>query len=119
MRRLEHRYKRPATAARILLEDAARKLERFQRELRIELPHSRFHRRQGIYANSHYDPKGNAISEETFEAHRDEWLPTGEERAYVASLMKPVYEPGKMANWIAPPRKGINGQPATYEYVRV
>jgi len=32
--------------------------------------------------------------------------------------MKAVTEPGKMASWIAPPLKGINGQPIDYEYVR-
>jgi benzoyl-CoA 2,3-epoxidase subunit B len=32
--------------------------------------------------------------------------------------MKAVYEPGKMANWIAPPSRGINGKPIDYEYVR-
>ena len=32
--------------------------------------------------------------------------------------MKPVYEPGKMASWIAPPIKGINGLPEKFEYVR-
>ena len=26
-------------------------------------------------------------------------------------------EPGKIAGWIAPPAKGINGQPVEYEYV--
>jgi hypothetical protein len=25
--------------------------------------------------------------------------------------MVPVIEPGKFANWIAPPARGINGQP--------
>jgi len=29
-----------------------------------------------------------------------------------------VIEPGKFANWIAPPIRGINNQPATFEYVR-
>ena len=47
-----------------------------------------------------------------FEAKRDEWLPSDADRAYVRSLMKPVYEPGKMANWIATaPRAGC-GAPA-------
>ena len=32
--------------------------------------------------------------------------------------MGPVLEPGKIANWIAIPRKGINGKPFNYEYVR-
>jgi benzoyl-CoA 2,3-dioxygenase component B len=34
------------------------------------------------------------------------------------SLMKPVIEPGKMASWIAPPSRGINGMDVDYEYVR-
>jgi hypothetical protein len=33
--------------------------------------------------------------------------------------MKPVYEPGKFANWIAPPNKGIEGRPVEFEYVRL
>jgi benzoyl-CoA 2,3-dioxygenase component B len=45
-------------------------------------------------------------------------LPTTEDRAYVASLMQPVVEPGKFANWIASPARGINGQPLDFEYVR-
>jgi benzoyl-CoA 2,3-dioxygenase component B len=33
--------------------------------------------------------------------------------------MQAVYEPGKIANWIAPPPKGINGRPVEFEYVRL
>jgi benzoyl-CoA 2,3-dioxygenase component B len=32
--------------------------------------------------------------------------------------MTAVYEPGKIANWIAPPSKGIKGLPFEFEYVR-
>jgi len=32
--------------------------------------------------------------------------------------MHPVLEPGKIAQWIAPPARGINSQPFDYEYVR-
>ncbi len=32
--------------------------------------------------------------------------------------MRPVYEPGKIASWIAPPSQGINNKPFEYEYVR-
>jgi benzoyl-CoA 2,3-dioxygenase component B len=32
--------------------------------------------------------------------------------------MKPVREPGKFANYIAPPARGINRQPADFEYVK-
>jgi len=33
--------------------------------------------------------------------------------------MQQVTEPGKFAGWIAPPLRGINGQPAEFEYVRL
>ena len=43
---------------------------------------------------------------------------SAEDRAFVASLMGRVVEPGKFANWIAPPVIGINRQPVDFEYVR-
>ncbi|RME23818.1 MAG: benzoyl-CoA 2,3-epoxidase subunit BoxB [Deltaproteobacteria bacterium] len=106
--------------------DCARVVSRWNKTLeaegldfRITLPHNRFHRRQGIYAGHYFDPQGNLIDEATWNARKDEWLPTDEDRAWVKNLMKPVYEPGKMANWIAAPRRGIHGQPIDFEYVRV
>jgi benzoyl-CoA 2,3-dioxygenase component B len=87
-------------------------------DVELELPSRRFNRSMGIYAGMSFDPKGNPISREEFEARRHEWLPTPEDRAYVQSLMTPVYEPGKMAHWIAPPKTGVNGQPLDFEYVR-
>ena len=59
------------------------------------------------------------ITAEEFEARKDEWLPTREDREYVQSLMHPVTEPGKIANWIAPPAVGIKGKPFEFEYVRL
>jgi benzoyl-CoA 2,3-dioxygenase component B len=86
---------------------------------RLALPSSRFFRRQGIYTDHFFDPGGELISEAEYEAKKDDWLPTDADRAYVGSLMtKPVYEPGKMANWIAAPSRGINRQPVEFEYVR-
>jgi benzoyl-CoA 2,3-dioxygenase component B len=32
--------------------------------------------------------------------------------------MRPVMQPGRFAGWIAPPARGINGQPIDFEYVR-
>jgi benzoyl-CoA 2,3-dioxygenase component B len=86
---------------------------------RITLPATRFHRRQGIYADHHYDLQGNPISAEEFERNREKWLPSDADRAYVGSLMRPVYESGKMANWIAAPKRGVNNLPVEYEYVRL
>lgn len=96
-----------------------RALEEAGADFRVTLPHTRFFRRQGIYAGSHYDYEGNPITAEQFEARKHDWLPSEEERAYVRSLMGPaITEPGKFANWIQPPSRGINGQPVDFEYVR-
>jgi benzoyl-CoA 2,3-dioxygenase component B len=106
--------------------DCARVVKRWNAALedegsdeRVSLPSPRFFRRQGIYADVHFDPNGNLITPAEWEARQSDWLPTAEDRAYVESLMHAVREPGKMANWIAAPRKGINGQELTFEYVRV
>ena len=93
-------------------------LEKADIDFRITLPHRRFFRRQGLYADKHFDMAGNPISAERWDDYLSSCLPTDDDRAYVNSLMKPVYEPGKMANWIAAPRRGINGLGIDYEYVR-
>jgi benzoyl-CoA 2,3-dioxygenase component B len=107
------------------IKDCERVVERWNRALagtgidwRIALPNRRFYRRQGLYANQHFDPQGTLITAEEWERHKAEWLPSDADRAYVRSLMQAVNEPGKMANWIAAPRKGIDGKPLEYEYVR-
>ena len=59
------------------------------------------------------------ISDAAWQKQRDTWLPTVKDQQFVKSLMKPVTEPGKIAGWIAPPAKGINGQPADMLYVKL
>ena len=86
---------------------------------RLYLPNIRFHRHVGEYAGHCFDLEGNLITKEEFEAAKSEWLPTTEDREYVRSLMKPVTEVGKIANWIAPPATGIKGKPFEFEYVRL
>ena len=86
--------------------------------LTLSLPHRRFHRAVGPCAGYFFDLQGRLISEAEFKAHDAVWLPTAEDRAYVKSLMHPVIERGKVASWIAPPAKGINGMPTDYEYVK-
>jgi len=86
---------------------------------RLYLPNTRFHRHVGEYAGHNFDVEGNLISAEEFEQRKSEWLPTMEDREYVRSLMHPVTEPGKIANWIAPPATGIKGKPFEFEYVRL
>ncbi len=88
-------------------------------DVELTLPHRRFNRGVGLYAGQRFDPSGNPISEAEWQANVRAWLPTEEDRRYVKSLMtRPIYEPGKMANWIAPPKQGIKGRPVDFEYVR-
>jgi len=86
---------------------------------RLFLPNPRFHRHVGEYAGHYFDIEGNLISQDEFERRKSEWLPSMEDREYVRSLMHPVTEPGKIANWISPPATGIKGKPFEFEYVRL
>jgi benzoyl-CoA 2,3-dioxygenase component B len=63
-------------------------------------------------------PDGVVLTDEQWQQHVDEWLPSAKDREFVSSLMGRVVEPGKFANWIAPPVIGINRQPVDFEYVR-
>jgi benzoyl-CoA 2,3-dioxygenase component B len=63
-------------------------------------------------------PDGRVVSDAEWIEHERDWLPTAEDRAFVASLMGRVLEPAKVANWIAPPAIGVNRQPADFRYVR-
>ena len=85
----------------------------------FRLPSQRFHRGVGTYAGHFFDPAGKMISETEFRHREFEFLPSDADQEYVRSLMaNPVTVPGKFANWIAPPARGINGRPVDFEYVR-
>jgi benzoyl-CoA 2,3-dioxygenase component B len=82
------------------------------------VPHKAFNRQIGTLANVRISPEGHPLSQAQWDAGRDTWLPTAEDRAFVQSLMGRVVEPGKFAGWIAPPAMGINRQPVNFEYIR-
>ena len=94
-------------------------LEKQGVDFEFRLPHRRFNRRIGMYSDGHFDPQGNPIDAATWESKKNDWLPSEADRTYVKSLMKPCYEPGKFAGWIAPPAKGIDGKPFEFEYVKL
>ena len=85
---------------------------------KLSVPHKAFHRNIGALAGVKVSPDGRAISEHEWNAKVESWLPTDVDRAYVASLMGRVTDPGQFAGWIAPPVMGINRQPVNFEYVR-
>jgi benzoyl-CoA 2,3-dioxygenase component B len=96
-----------------------RHLERAGISSRLRLPHKAFHRQIGNFAGHHITPDGQVITEDEWKARRRAWLPSEKDYAFVQSLMSGrVAEPGKFANWIAPPKTGINNRPTDFEYVR-
>jgi benzoyl-CoA 2,3-dioxygenase component B len=108
------------------VDDCQRGVERWNKRLaeaglseRLRLPSKRFGRRIGIYADQPFDDQGRSLPKAEWEARRGEWLPTEGDRAFVRSLMQPVREPGKIANWLGRPARGIKGLPFEYEYVRL
>ena len=108
------------------VDDCQRGVDRWNKRLeeaglpqRLRLPSKRFYRHIGLYADMPFDPEGRLLDRQEWERRRDDWLPAEADKAYVASLQKPVREPGQIANWLGKPARGIKGLPFEYEYVRL
>jgi benzoyl-CoA 2,3-epoxidase subunit B len=86
---------------------------------RLKLPHAAFNRRAGAFASIEVTPDGEMLSAAEWERRKGQWLPTEVDKTFVRSLMRPVYERGKIAAWLAPPRNGINGKQFDYDYVHL
>ncbi len=95
-----------------------RVIEKSGVSFRLAVPHKAFHRKIGTFSDIAVAPGGEVLSRDAWAANEARWLPSAEDRAYVASLMGRVAEAGKFANWIAPPARGINNQPVQFDYVR-
>jgi benzoyl-CoA 2,3-epoxidase subunit B len=85
----------------------------------VTLPHVGFNRAVGTFSGHRISPDGRVLDDAAWSSSAASWLPTAEDKAYVAELMRPVYEVGKIASWVAPPKTGINGQPFEFEYVHL
>ncbi len=84
----------------------------------LTAPHKAFHRNIGALAGVKVSPDGRVVNDAEWHANVAHWLPTDQDRAFVGALMGRVVEPGKFANWIAPPAMGINRQAVDFEYIR-
>jgi len=93
-------------------------LEKAGLSARLVVPHKAFNRKIGALAGIRMSPEGRVVSDEEWKLREADWLPTAADRAFVASLMGPVVEPGRYAGWIAPPVVGVNKQPVDFQYVR-
>lgn len=88
-------------------------------DFRMKLPSDRFNRKIGMHAASYTDLDGHFMTKDEWERRKHEWIPSPAEKAYVRSVMVPVKERGKFANWITPPHRGVAGTPIDFEYVRL
>jgi benzoyl-CoA 2,3-dioxygenase component B len=94
-------------------------IERAGIGFKLALPNVAFNRRIGEFKDIAATPEGEIIDEPAWTGKKDKWLPSAEDGEFIASLMKPVIEPGKLAGWIAPPRIGIDNKPGDFEYVKI
>jgi benzoyl-CoA 2,3-epoxidase subunit B len=88
-------------------------------KFRLELPHTAFHRQIGEFRDVDATPKGVIVSAAEWAKVKSDYLPSVEDGDFISSLMEPVNEPGKFANWIAPPKMGIDNKPGDFEYVKI
>jgi benzoyl-CoA 2,3-dioxygenase component B len=108
------------------IEDCMGGISRWNREIQsqgidfeIRLPHGAFNRKIGEFSTISVTPEGEVVTKEEFEASRNEWLPNLDDQEFIESLMRPHFEPGDIAPWIAPPTKGIDHKPTDFEYVKL
>src|SRR5262249_36066827 len=106
--------------------DCAKGIERFNKiiertsvDYRLQLPHVAFHRDIGEFKDIEATPGGKLIDQAAWAKQRDQWLPSAADGEFIASLMKPVSEPGQFASWITSPKVGIDNRPGDFEYVKV
>jgi benzoyl-CoA 2,3-dioxygenase component B len=106
--------------------DCAKGIERFNKiiertgiQFRLALPHVAFHRQIGEFKDVQATPTGVLIDEATWRRDKDKYLPSAADGDFIASLMKPISEPGQFASWIAPPKVGIDNRPGDFEYVKI
>jgi benzoyl-CoA 2,3-dioxygenase component B len=94
-------------------------IERVGIKYEIKLPSVAFYRHIGEFANIKASPDNKLLTESEWATMRDQWLPSREDGEFIAALMKPCWEPGKFAGWIAPPKVGIDNKSGDFEYVKV
>ena len=85
----------------------------------IKLPSTVFHRQIGEFKDVYASPEGRLLTETEWVKMRNQWLPSKEDGEFISTLMQPSLERGKFANWIAPPKVGIDNKSGDFEYVKI
>ncbi len=106
--------------------DCAKGVERWNKiiektgvDFRLALPHVAFHRHIGEFRDVHATPVGEIIADAAWEKQKEQWLPSASDGDFINELMKPEFDTGKFASWIAPPRVGIDNKQGDFEYVKI
>ena len=94
-------------------------IERSGVKFELKLPSVAFHRHVGEFKDVAATPDGRIIGNQEWTVSKGQWLPTRDDGAFIESLMKPSWERGEYASWIAPPKVGIDNKPGDFEYVKV
>ena len=94
-------------------------IESFGIPFEIKLPHVAFHRHIGEFSHIKTDVDGRLLSDAEWASKRRDFLPDDSDKDFIESLMRPHYEPGQFASWIAPPKVGIDNKPGEFEYVKI
>ena len=87
---------------------------------RLRLPDCKFNRGIGMFSSVRSSiPQGHQLSDEESARRKYEWLPAPRIENNLLSIQaSPVDQPGKFANYIAPPQRGVKGQPVNECYTR-
>ncbi len=88
-------------------------------EYELTLPHVAFHRQVGQFSDMSVTPDGDVLSDEAWTVDQGKWVPSDDDMEFIYSLMNPVTETGKFAEWIVPPKVGIDNKPGDFEYVKL
>lgn len=85
----------------------------------LKLPSVAFHRQVGEFKNVEASPAGELLSGSDWQARKNQWLPSADDGAFIASLMQPCWERGRFAGWISAPKVGIDNKAGDFEYVKI
>jgi len=85
----------------------------------LKLPNVTFNRKIGVFSEIETSPEGLILDHKIFDERKDEWLPSQDDGAFVASLMHAEVRPGYYAGWIAPPKVGIDNKSGDFEFVQI
>jgi benzoyl-CoA 2,3-dioxygenase component B len=94
-------------------------IEKSAIKFEMKLPHEAFNRKIGVFAGKPIGPDGKVISTAEYDSGVADWLPNRADGDFIQSLMKPCFEPGQYAGWIAAPKVGIDGKPGDFQYVQL